>query len=215
MKKTSIIAIGALLVAGLFLTSAVLAGQGNDLPSGKHYNLNIHGAKNVGEVGDSSGHTMFVSLFSGSKPTKIIMTQDPNGVFQVTDRNGLDDGVAKFNIAPGYYDVYARALGKPGGNVEIISWAEFEDDNGNPIFKLGEVDLTRMKGKPQTVNINHLFCVDEITLEVGGETVTYKHEWVFDILELEEYWWDYDNKGLKLLQLRFYERTDSPCEPPA
>ena len=55
MKKTSIIAIGALIVAGLFLTSAVLAGVGNDLPSGKHYNLNIHGAKNVGDVGNWNG----------------------------------------------------------------------------------------------------------------------------------------------------------------
>ena len=211
MKKTSIIAIGALVVAGLFLSSVVLAGNGNDLPPGKHYNLNIIGAKNVGNVdnGNSMGHTLFVKL---DKPTKIYMTQDPSGEFKVVDRNGLDKDGAEFNIAPGHYDVYARALGKPGGYVNITSWGEFEDDTGNPLLKLGEVDISRETGKPKTVNINKLFYVD-VDLLVDGEQVSYTNTWVFDILELQEYYWDYDNKGLKLLQVRFYEKPDDWVPP--
>ena len=182
MKKTSIIAIGALVVAGLFLTSAVLAAnENNGFPSGKHYNLNIIGVDKAKEVGDSNGHTMFVNL---NRRTKIIMTQDPGGGFDVVDRDGTD-GRAEFNIAPGYWDVYARALGKPGGEVNISAYT---DD-----LYLGSVELTRDTGKPQTKNINKLFYV-------GGE-------WIFDIGEFEEYYWDYNNKGLKLCQVRFYENA--------
>ena len=81
------------------------------------------------------------------------------------------------------------------------------------VFKLGEVDLTREKGKPQTKNINKLFYVD-VTLcvdydEVAGvcnEYVTYTNEWVFDIAELLAYYWEYYNTNLRLLQVRFYPR---------
>ena len=140
---------------------------------------------------------MFVKL---DGRTKIIMTQAADGVFQVTDRNGLDNDGAAFNIAPGYYDVYARALGKPGGKLNISAYGAFlglEDD-----LYLGGVDLTRNKGKPQTVNINKLFYV---TVTIGD--TTYPNIWVFDIEELLEYYWDYNNDKLKLLQVRFYLRA--------
>ena len=139
------------------------------------------------------------------------MTQDPEGVFDVVDRNGLD-GTAEFNIAPGTYNIYARALGKPSGNVEITSWGEFEELDTTKLLLLGYVKLTRETGKPQSVNINELFYVDvELCIAVDPDTgeclekVVYKDFWVFDIPELIEYYWDYDNHGLKLLQVRFYE----------
>ena len=220
MKKTSIIAIGALVVAGLFLTSVVLANVGNNEKNGfqvngNHYTLNIHGAKNVGDVGDSRGHTMFVSE---NGKTKIIMTQDLDlGEFKVVDRNGLDgDGQAEFNIAPGTYNIYARALGKPSRNVEITAWGEFQECDKTSLLWLGYVKLTREKRKPQSVNINELFYVDVELCVVNPETgeeeiVTYTDYWVFGIPELIEYYWDYDNtNGLKLLQVRFYECTLDP-----
>jgi hypothetical protein len=202
------------LVLSVLLVSGAFAGVGNTIPvRGKHYNLNIIGAKNVGQVGDSNGHTMFVKL---NGKTKIIMTQDPDGEFKVTDRYGLD-GQAEFNIAPGYYNIYAAALGKPNKNVDITAWGEFEDmETGTKLLNLGYVNLARNKGKPMSVNINQLFYVD-VTLctavdEFGvcTEWVTYEDYWVFDIDELLEYYWDYDNKGLKLLQVRFYECTLDP-----
>jgi len=141
------------------------------------------------------------------------MTQAADGHFEITDRNGTD-GEASFNIAPGHYDVFARALGKPGpGGVHIESWGEFEDYTGSLYLKLGEIDLTREKGKPQTVNINRLFYVD-VTLcldyddvnDVCLDEVTYRNEWVFDIEELLQYYWEYYNVDVKLVQVRFYPR---------
>ena len=197
------------LVLALTLAVAVpvaYAGIGNEMPSGPHYDLNILGAKDK-TVGESMGHTLFVKL---DGKTRIYMTQATDGQFVVTDRNGTD-GEASFNIAPGHYDVYARALGRPGGSVHIESWGEFEDAEGYKLLKLGQVDLSREKGKPQTVNINNLFyvtitlCVDydEVT-DTCLETVTYTNEWVFDIAELLQYYWEYYNTNLKLLQVRFY-----------
>jgi hypothetical protein len=197
MKRISILAAAAFLV----FSTAAFAGFGNDMPSGPHYNLNIIGAPNSHDVGDSQGHTLFV-LLNGK--TRIYMTQDPDGQFEVVDRDGTD-GTAEFNIAPGYYDVYARALGKPNGSVHIESWGEFEDDTGTPLLKLGEIDISREKGKPQTKSLNNLFYVD-VTLVVNGQTVEYHHVWVFDIEELLNYYWEYYNSNLKLLQVRFYQR---------
>jgi uncharacterized lipoprotein NlpE involved in copper resistance len=212
MKTKLSIVIGLLFVAALIIpVSAASPFQ----ISGSHYQLNIIGAKNYDEtlgkpVGDSMGHTLFVRLDGKSK---IIMTQARDGVFQVVDRNGIDADGAKFNIAPGYYNVYARAKGTPGGKVNITAWGEFEDAlDGSTIINLGYVNLARDSGKPVSVNINKLFYVN-VTLCTGAEadtcieTTTYTNYWVFAIDELMEYWWDYDNDGLKNLEVRFYECT--------
>ncbi len=190
------------------LTAAyAFAGVGNEMPSGPHYNLNIIGSKYEKDVGQSMGHTLFVKL---NGKTRIYMTQATDGQFVVVDRDGTD-GTAEFNIAPGHYDVYARALGKPNGEVHIESWGEFADADSVKLLKLGEVDLSRERKKPQTVNINNLFyvtvtiCVDyDEVAHVCNEYVTYNNEWVFDIAELLEYYWEYYNTELKLLQVRFY-----------
>ena len=82
---------------------------------------------------------------------------------------------------------------------------------------LGYVNIERTKGTPKTVNINNLFYVDvTLCLQVNNETgecsksVIYNDYWVFDVEELLSYWWQYDNKGLKLLQVRFYSCTLDP-----
>ena len=207
MKKL-FVGIAVLLVFGM-MTASAIAQVGKGL-SGKHYNLNIIGAPKDKKVdynvdpglAKTNGHTLFVRL---DGHCKIIMTQDPGGQFEVVDRNGTD-GRAEFNIAPGHYDVYATALGKPNGSVHIDAMGEFLDDAlDTKLVKLGEVDLTRDKGKPQRTDINHLFYVT-VTVTSGGITTTYTDFWVFDIPELLEYYWDYLNSKCKLVQVRFYLR---------
>lgn len=209
MSKLTFVAGFAILA---FCASA-FAGVGNNLPSGPHYNLNIIGSPKTKDVGDSEGHTLFVKL---NGKTRILMTQAEDGEFRVTDRNGTD-GTAEFNIAPGYYNVFARALGRPIRHVIVESGGEFEDAmEGTKLIWLGMVRLDREKGKPQTVNINELFWVDvRVCSEVDSygaciQWEEYTDTWVFDIEELLSYFWDYDNYGLKLLQVRFYECTIDP-----
>ena len=216
MKTRLSIILGLLIVAAFIIpgASAVSPFQ----VQGSHYNLNIIGTKSYDEtlgkeVGDSMGHTLFVKLNGKSR---ITMTQAIDGVFRVTDRNGCD-GQAAFNIAPGHYNVYARALGTPNGKVNVSAWGNFTDlETGYQLINLGYVNLARESGKPQSVNINSLFYVDASLCtavdEFGActETTSYNDYWVFDIAELFDYWWDYDNNGLKNLQVRFYECTLDP-----
>jgi hypothetical protein len=213
MEKLSVLAVGAIVICGFLLSSTALAGNdgnGNGFPSGAHYNLNIIGVSDKSQVGDSDGHTLFVNL---DKPTKILMTQGTE--FQVIDRNGCQ-GAAEFQIAPGYYDVYARALGKPGGTVKINATGNFtpwyDPVTGETLLLLGSVDLTREKGKPLTVPINNLFYVD-VTITNGTINQTYNNYWIFAIPELYEYYWTYNNDHLKLLQVRFYENTTYTLPP--
>lgn len=220
----------AVLVAFCMMSFSVFAGVGNDMPSGPHYNLNIIGAKSDKDVGDSDGHTLFVPL---NGKCKILMSQSQDGTFQVTDRNGTD-GKASFNIGDSnptdaltHYLVFARALGKPGGKVVITPGVTFVDTVvGDVYFLLGEVTIARSNGKPKTQDITGLFYVtvtilvtdvdgDGIYDPIDGDVIaTYTNEWVFGIDELLEYWWDYTNTGLKLLQVRFYE-GELPAAAPA
>jgi hypothetical protein len=210
MKAKIPVIIGILLVMVLCIPGVSAASPWQ--VHGAHYNLNIIGVDNPDHiVGDSDGHTMFVKL---SGKTKILMTQDVGGDFQVVDRNGLD-GQTKFNIAPGYYNIYAIPHGKPGNHVDINAWGNFTDaETGYQLINLGYVNIARTSGKPQVVNINELFYVDvtlcvayDDDLDVCTQWVEYRDYWVFAIDELIEYWWDYDNDGLKQLQVRFYACT--------
>ncbi len=228
MKKL-FVGIAVLLVLGMVMITSAFATKWQ--VHGKHYGLNILGVAKGKEVGDSKGHTMFVKL---NGHTKIIMTQAEDGEFLVVDRNGTD-GTAEFNIAPGYYNVYAIARGRPGGKAKLEASGEFQDAlDGSVVFLLGTVNLTRDKKSPQSLNINELLYVD-VTLctaifdptpgspnsgdEVCIETTTYTDTWVFDIDELLAYWWDYYNgedpdgnpvDGIKQLQVRFYPCTLDP-----
>lgn len=207
MKKLALV-IGLLIIVGLCIPGALAKSPWQ--VSGTHYNLNIIGAKTTKDVGASDGHTMFVKL---DGKTKIIMTQDGGG-FLVTDRNGLD-GTASFNLGPGHYNVYARGLGKPGGSVHIHANGTFTDAlDGTVEYILGSIDISRVKGRPVVANINSLFYVDVsicTAVDASGTVCTayntYENVWVFDIPELLEYYWDYTNSNLKLLQVRFYECT--------
>jgi len=185
----------AVLVAFCMMSFSAFAGGGNDMPSGPHYNLNIIGVKSDKDVGASNGHTLFVPL---NGHCKIVMSQSQDGAFQVIDRDGTD-GEALFNIgdsdltdARTHYLVFARALGKPGGSVVITPGATFEDQLGDVYFYLGEITISRSAGKPKTENITGMFYVD-VAIDTDGDgiaDITYTREWVFDIPELLEYWWD-------------------------
>ena len=41
-------------------------------------------------------------------------------------------------------------------------------------------------------------------VEVTASCKHYENEWVFNIADFAQYFWDIDNNGLKLLQVRFY-----------
>jgi len=225
MKKIGITIAVLIPLCLVFWALSAYAGTGNNMPSGAHYELGLIGRPNTytgSGTDDSSRHTIFIPLNTDGYvdgKVKLYMTQNKNG-FLVVDGDATGDGVAKLQIVPGYYAVFARALGKPGGNINFTAWFTYwlddaKQDLSDAIW-LGNVDLTRVARKPLTVEISKLFyytgCLDYnpdgIPDSNDEDSICYTNEWVFDIDGFNEYWWDVDNNGLKRLEIRF-----SPVEP--
>jgi len=206
-----------LAVALAVTTSTAVQGQtGNGAPSGSHYNLNIIGVSHdkSPNMASGSGNVIFVGL--GTKDvavsTKILLSQSADaGTFAVLDKNGTD-GEASFELpAPGSYTVWARALGKPGGSSKITTCATnialTGIDAGVTICSTLHEVFVRGTGKSSFRNVTS--ALTTITLDpvadaaavaaCGGSTVVS----LFDPC-LQGFFWQYDNNGLKLLQVRFY-----------
>jgi hypothetical protein len=214
--------------------SFAFAGQdetGNGSPSGAHYNLNIIGVPNdkSADMDGNNGHRIFVPL---SKKAKIFLTEsdDFDGI-QVLDANGTDGNGAAFALpnpdSDGdgitVYSVYVRALGKPGGQALMQScytdesgeeWCASDLGLNNSVSDVTPVEITRQNGKGKSTFINvskDLLYVDFCALwDLDETSFTYGECLDVDQVPLFSqetlgYLWDYDNHGLKLAQLRFYE----------
>jgi hypothetical protein len=191
----------AILVAGA--ASGAVASAGNGAPSGPHYNLNIIGVENpkTASMDDSNRHTLFVPL-QGS--CKINLGE---GAFNVADGNCFDGDGAQFTLPDPdpdgdgvtAYSVYARALGKPGGS--SVTRTCFTED-GVTWCSTETVVLVRSTGKSTFRNVSRELL--SLCLDTDGDMVCDTREFLFD-RDLADYFWQYDNQGLRLAQLRFYE----------
>jgi hypothetical protein len=206
----------ALLLA-LSLAIPAYAGEGNGAPSGAHYNLNIIGVpkdKTADMTGDN-GHRIFVRLDGKSK---ILLSEGEE--FNVLDANGTK-GSAAFQLpAPDpdgdgvtKYSVWLRTPGNRGGSATMVTCAMETDPS------------TEIEGEVCSVLMYNL------TMGTGGkankkfEDVSKELLYVYADLgkgmqryplfgdALEDYFWSYDNNGLKLAQFRFYEESTTVPEP--
>jgi hypothetical protein len=220
-----------LLVILAGFASDAFAGKGNNMPSGPHYELGLIGRPNTytgSGATDSSRHTIFIPLDSNGYvdgTVKLYMKTSVDG-FAIVDGDATADGVARLNIPVGYYAVFCRALGKPGGEIDFTAWFTYWLDDANLLLSdaiwLGNVALPRLKGKSSTAEISELFyytgCLSYDPDGVAGTgdeyQICYEDEWVFDIDGFNEYWWDIDNNGLKRLEIRFYPVAEGYVPPP-
>ncbi|HEX9267123.1 MAG TPA: hypothetical protein VF965_06525 [Candidatus Limnocylindria bacterium] len=205
---------------------------GNGAPSGSHYNLNIIGVPKdkTADMNNNDGHRIFVQLnnttgstaggITGknftdiSKVNTILLVPAPaGGSFQVLDANATDKTGAEFQLPADVsttWTVWARALGKPGGTADMTTCATVTITDPltgvttqEVVCSLATLKLERTKNaKFQNVTSELL----TITLSAADATLagcTSTTVGLFDPC-LQNYFWNYDNHGLKLLQLRFY-----------
>ena len=183
-----------------------------------------------GNAGDipTSGDTIFVPLKTaqsenicasadGIMPTEMfdtawlqkgvrILVSDAGGTdIKVIDRDATD-GTAKFNLPDGCYEIFARALGKPGGCMdidtiicydlidEVLVQADCSPNLDNDKYVLvGHLDVDRIKGvKPSWENATDNLL--PVATGVGSGEPGY-----FD------FFWQIFNDNLRLLQLRIYK----------
>jgi hypothetical protein len=120
------------------------------------------------------------------------------------------------------YQVWARALAKPGGNAIVTTCATV---NGELECSLENVVMTRTSKKSVFTDVTNQvtslvigFCQDSV-VTIGGEqvcvadplnpvvgsgTVTFTRIALF-AGNTKDWFWNYDNAGLRLAQLRFYD----------
>jgi hypothetical protein len=180
---------------------SVRATTGNGGPSGAHFNLNIIGVPKGKSLSGGSGNVIFVPE-TGS--TKIMLSE---GDFAVLDKNGTD-GQAAFqlpnpdpdNSGTTTYSVFARALGKPGGSSTTTTCAT-DVATGETYCSILSSVLVRSSGKQSFTNVSKELLY--IYADVDGDGTAERYN-LFNSA-LTDFFWQYDNNGLKLAQLRFYE----------
>lgn len=131
------------------------------------------------------------------------------GDFAVLDANGTD-GSASFqlpnpdvnNAGTTTYSVYARALGKPGGSSQTTTCAT-DPTTGDLYCSIYSSVQTRTRGKQTFTNVSKELLYIYADLNGDGTPERYN---LFDTA-LQDYYWQYDNNGLRVLQLRFYDTS--------
>ena len=215
MRKLAL-AVAAAAVLGLFAGSAWATHgiTGNGAPNGAHETLNLIGVdKGKNPNMNGGGSVIFVKLWG---KTKILLCQSGTiGVcadegFYVIDKNGTD-GEAKFALpdpsggadenAPddSAYSVFVQERGKPGGEADMTTCAT--DDLGILVCSSQTLFLVRGNGSvPKFRN-----ATKQLLYIYAFHNDALRRFPLFDD-RLEDYYWDYENRGLRLASLRFY-----PC----
>ncbi len=181
---------------------------GSGAPSGSHFNLNVIGVpkdKTVDMTG-GNGRRIFVPLVGNCK---ISLSQ---GDFQVLDGNCTDNGQATFqlpnpdvdNDGVTTYSVWARALGRPGGSSTTTTCAT-DPVSGELWCSVYSMIQTRTRGRTTFTDVSKQLLY--IYADVDGDGTIERYNLFSD--SLKDYYWNYDNSGLKLMQLRFYEVTSN------
>jgi hypothetical protein len=193
------------------LPADLAANDGNKL-NGAHYNLNIIGVpqgKTADMTGDN-GHRIFVPRVGSAK-----INLKEGAEFNVLDANGTDGNGASFQLpnpdpdgdGTTTYSVFARALGKPGGSSSMTTC--FTDLAGTYCSIYSSVQV-RGTGKSSFENVSKQLLYAYVDTDLDGVLERYS---IFSDA-LADYYWQYDNNGLHLLQLRFYEQIKTTVPDP-
>jgi ABC-type antimicrobial peptide transport system permease subunit len=229
LQKRYLLLLAAIVVAVTLATSLLAggagAGTGNNLPSGTHFTLNIHGvAKN--QAGDypngfngNNKSDIFAPLWGNCNIDLFQSTLTDPFVksFQVLQPDCVNDPPAEFELpAPcsidptsglctsttTFYSVYAAGLGSPQNNPYAnITTCATPTGETQYICSLNTfvAVVPRNSGKPGWDNVSK----DLLFLTVCQNGVQNSFPLFSD--KFFDYFWQYDNFGLRLAQLRFYQ----------
>ncbi|QYR21165.1 hypothetical protein KZ483_26275 [Paenibacillus sp. sptzw28] len=206
-RKWLAVVTAVIMITASFAANASAAG----LPSGDHYTLNIIGVPHnkKAPMDNSGGSKIFVPLYGDAK----IWLKE--GEFKVLDANGTDEDGAAYqlpnpdpeNDGTTEYSVYVRALGKPGGSATFNTCGT-DPDTGDTYCSQDKLVVTRTAGTSPWVNGSGYLLYVYADTDNDGEPERYP---LFDD-RFENYYWDYDNNGLKVAQLRFYQGVSTQVQ---
>jgi hypothetical protein len=183
----------------------------------------------------SNRHTIFVGLGRRNAAVTTNIWLTPGFDFKVCDGNGFDAAYdcsgaqiknlgATFqlpcntyntydpllgcptDVAQRSYVVYARALGKPGGQADVMTCAtettDFDGDGTLDLLCSTENVLTLKRGTGKSIWQDATSELTSLVADIDGdgdlETVALFAD------GFEDFFWEYANQGLRLAQVRFY-----------
>ena len=216
-KYISVTIVAAFMVLLATFVPGALADNG--APKGSHdWNLNVIGVQNPknfdfdGEAHDN-GHRLFVALNKDGTKITTRINLKMGDTFQVIDPDGTD-GQATLQLMDPYpadtdneitdetaaYSIYLRALGKPGGKAVITTG--FTDEFDVDWWSLENVTIERKKGK--SVFTDKTLELTTIYVDITDDDIYNPIRYPIFGNDDWSYFWDYDNSGMKLIQMRFY-----------
>jgi len=149
------------------------------------------------------------------KGVKLVFQKTSELNFDIIDRDATDGEATVLvpettgqDVVDGV-DVYIRILGKPYACMSIDGVAV--DDVQGLWWYSGHVTLNRKPGKSVFEPINDLFdvlyCDDWVDDVIGTECEVEPQEISVFSNVFSQYFWDIDNYGTKIVQVRFYPRS--------
>jgi hypothetical protein len=193
-KTVMALGLASFVALGASVTSYASTGTtGNGAPSGAHFNLNLHGVSDTKNfTATSDGHNIFAPL---NGHCQIDLQQGTLGVINSDCVNSKallqlpnpDNGTG--DLA---YSVYVRAVTKGAATLDAC----FTDTTTNETFcNAGTLSVSLSKvTPPKFTNVSNdllQVCVSGSLQPLFGNS-------------LYNYFWNYDNQGLRLAQMRFY-----------
>ena len=196
-----------------------------------------HDKTNPMEYEDGSNrNTIFVPLNANgrvSRKVKIYYTTTEANQFAVLDANATDDEKAVIEVPHEYctdyetgcedllsFAVFAVGLGKPNGTTFVDANCQWDGEtygDCSETLLMNHFEIRRAnngKNKPRVIDITDVFratgCIDLDYDPADADPscdLEFENLWIFNIEQLFEYYWDYDNQGLKLMHTRFYPTT--------
>lgn len=149
-----------------------------------------------------------------------VISRKEGAVFELPCNQNLTDDqdgyIACGEDPEASYEVYARALGGPGGTATLTTCAsvQIEDESGALVDELQcsteNTVQSRTKGQSlwNEVTDELTSMVVDLCLEFDGFGECLEYETTRIALfsgDTEDWFWNYQNDGLRLLQLRFYD----------
>ena len=227
IMKKAIVSTAAVALAAIALFSiaypALATGNNNPnkLWGAPSYLVNILGKKADFKGTpdyDASRRSMFVpedvaawKAVSGYPNATIWVNQGDE--FAVADPNMFDDGHCNLTIAPGKYEVYFVALGKPGPAATLEGWI-YNATSNEYLLRVGDVTVRHNK-RPDWKSGHDMFYVSAAEAASIGVTLPtgMSEMWIFDFLNYLAtlypgtaylYLWNIIG-GAKHIQVRFYQ----------
>ena len=153
MTLTVLVAMLAATVSLLFASAAAANPPG--IPDGyrKVFQFNVIGYPEGQSYDGNCGNGRRIFVNRNTSNAKIRVSEE--GVWRIADCDATRDKTAILHTdMPGtdidpVYAVYVRILGMPGGHINICADTVTDYESGEHLCLLGEIDLTRGKGKSQ------------------------------------------------------------------